>query len=329
MVVLGLDSPKMNGSLVLSLLRKRSGDMPILLLVGPGDYGAAGEVEGPSTLRAVLPELGSLDQGREAVRARLVEACRELRGAGAAEVEQPPKESAAEPGSNAVRPRAARHSEPPAPLPTVSRHPSPAPSFARKGPFDLLVIGSSTGGPDALAAVLSGLPAGFRIPLVIAQHIPRDFAGPLAKRLADCGPVSIELAGDHETMIPGRGYLAPGDMHLRLLRRGDELRLVHDHGPPEHSCRPAADPLFRSAADLLGPRVLCLVLTGMGFDGAEGARQIHDSGGRVLIQDEATSVVWGMPGATYDAGAADEVLPLSEIASAIQRAVESSHRSSR
>ncbi len=253
------------------------------------------------------------------LRARLVEACRELRSASSGQLAQP--------RSREVRPHApVVRRDPPAPLPTDHRAIDPSEVVARNGPFDLLVIGSSTGGPDALATVLSGLPAGFRIPFVIAQHIPEDFAGPLAKRLADCGPLKIELARNHETMVPGRGYLAPGNMHLKLLRRRSELRLVHDHGPPEHSCRPAADPLFRSASDALGPRVLCLVLTGMGFDGAAGARQIHDAGGRVLIQDEATSVVWGMPGAAFDAGAADEVLPLSEIAQAIQRAVEYAHR---
>ncbi len=180
---------------------------------------------------------------------------------------------------------------------------------------EVLVIACSTGGPDALSQVLAGLPSTFALPVLVTQHMPPVFTAQFADRLDRVSPLSVREAADGEVVRRGEVLVAPGDFHLRLSRSAGVVRAALDQGPRENFCRPAADPLLRSAAGLYGPGVLCLVLTGMGSDGLEGARVVVDKGGRVVVQDQATSVVWGMPGAVAGAGLAHEVLPLEGIAS--------------
>lgn len=179
---------------------------------------------------------------------------------------------------------------------------------------EVLVIACSTGGPDALSKVLAGLPATFGVPVLVTQHMPPVFTAQFADRLDRVSPLSVREAADGDLVRRGEVLVAPGDFHLRLTRSAGTVRAALDQGPRENFCRPAADPLLRSAAELYGAGVLCLVLTGMGSDGLEGARVVVDGGGRVVVQDEATSVVWGMPGAVAGAGLAHEVLPLDAIA---------------
>jgi len=179
---------------------------------------------------------------------------------------------------------------------------------------EVLVIASSTGGPDALSKVLSGLPASFPLPVLIAQHMPPVFTAQLADRLDRVSPLTVSEAVDGDLLRPGHVLLAPGDFHLRVARRAASLRATLDQGERENFCRPAADPLLRSVAEACGPAVLALVLTGMGQDGLVGARAIVGAGGHVVVQDAETSVVWGMPGAVAEAGLAHEVLPLPAIA---------------
>lgn len=179
---------------------------------------------------------------------------------------------------------------------------------------EVLVIACSTGGPDALSKVLAGLPATFALPVLVTQHMPPVFTTQFADRLDRVSPLSVREAADGDVVRRGQVLVAPGDYHLRLSRSAGVVRAALDEGPRENFCRPAADPLLRSAAELYGPGVLCLVLTGMGSDGLEGARVVVDKGGRVVVQDQETSVVWGMPGAVAGAGLAHEVLPLEGIA---------------
>lgn len=179
---------------------------------------------------------------------------------------------------------------------------------------EVLVIACSTGGPDALSKVLAGLPATFALPVLVTQHMPPVFTAQFADRLDRVSPLSVREASDGDVVRRGEVLVAPGDFHLRVSRSAGVVRAALDQGPRENFCRPAADPLLRSAAELYGPGVLCLVLTGMGSDGLEGARVVVDKGGRVVVQDQATSVVWGMPGAVAGAGLAHEVLPLESIA---------------
>ncbi len=179
----------------------------------------------------------------------------------------------------------------------------------------VVVIGSSTGGPQALTALTSGLAAlGQTAPVLITQHMPPTFTTILAEHLARAtGRPTVE-AQDGELVLAGRTYLAPGGRHMRVARRGGNAIITLDDGPAEHHCRPAVDPLFASAAETWGSWVLGIILTGMGCDGTRGAEQIVAAGGSVIAQDEATSVVWGMPGSAAEAGLCSAVLPLNEIA---------------
>jgi two-component system chemotaxis response regulator CheB len=178
----------------------------------------------------------------------------------------------------------------------------------------LLAIASSTGGPNALATMLSGLPEDFTLPTLITQHMPPIFTALLAQRLVrDTGRECVE-AVDGMAIESGRTYIAPGDFHMiaRTLEGKPYIQLTQT--PPENYVRPAADPMFRSIAGIYGASTLTVVLTGMGEDGKRGCDEICSRGGRVIVQDEATSVVWGMPGAVANAGLASWILPLSEIA---------------
>lgn len=179
--------------------------------------------------------------------------------------------------------------------------------------LELLAIGASTGGPNALDQLFRSLPADLAVPVVVVQHMPPTFTRLLAERLDGHGPLRFAEAVDGEPLRPGRVLLAPGDHHLRVVRRRDGLAVALDRGPPEHSCRPAVDVMLRSIAEL-GLATLAVILTGMGQDGLLGCQAIHDRGGQVLVQDEATSVVWGMPGFVARAGLAARVLPLVDLA---------------
>ena len=191
--------------------------------------------------------------------------------------------------------------------------PRPAPGRGGDPAPDVLVVGASTGGPRALAAALGELPPDFPLPIAAVQHMPAEMSEFLASGLAANCRMRVRLAGDGNVVEPGVLWLAPGGAHLTIAGEGARACFRLDHGPEENGCRPAVDPLFRSAARVFGAGTLALVLTGMGQDGAAGARAVHTAGGRVLVQDEASSVVWGMPGAIARAGLADRVLPLSQL----------------
>ncbi len=187
---------------------------------------------------------------------------------------------------------------------------------------DILAIGISTGGPNALAEVLPRIPANFPVPIVIVQHMPPVFTKCLAERLSSQSAIPIQEAQPGQILSPGQAWIAPGDFHMTVHRKGTDVELLMNQDPQENSCRPAVDVLFRSVAEVYGPRVLAVILTGMGEDGRRGCELIQTKGGRVFVQDEATSVVWGMPGAVVKAGLAEKILPLSCVASELDRAVK-------
>jgi two-component system chemotaxis response regulator CheB len=187
-------------------------------------------------------------------------------------------------------------------------------------PPRVLLIGSSTGGPQALHAVLTAAGAALaRVPVVITQHMPPMFTAILAEHLSRALRVPVREAADGEPLAAGSIYVAPGGHHLRVAGRSGAAVAAIDDGPPVNFCKPAVDPLFSSAAAVWGPKALALVLTGMGHDGLAGARDLVEAGGHVLAQDEATSVVWGMPGQVAQAGLCSAVLPLGEIAPRLKR----------
>jgi two-component system chemotaxis response regulator CheB len=181
-------------------------------------------------------------------------------------------------------------------------------------PPRLLAVGSSTGGPQALFTLVQGLGRMLNVPVVLTQHMPATFTPILAEHISKLGGMPCAEAKDGETLSPGRIYLAPGDRHLLIgaTRAGFQARLSSD--PPENFCRPSVDPMLRSASAACDGRVLVAMLTGMGQDGLAGTRRVIDAGGSAVAQDEATSVVWGMPGAVAQAGLCHAVLPLPRIA---------------
>lgn len=183
--------------------------------------------------------------------------------------------------------------------------------------IDVVAIGISTGGPSALMDLIPRIPGDFPVPILIVQHMPPMFTKILADRLNAKANVLVTEAGFSETARPGVALIAPGDLHLSLIRDGGNVRARTHHGAPEQSCRPSVDVLFRSAAQVYGSHVLAVVMTGMGRDGLEGCRQIHAAGGQIIVQDEATSVVWGMPRVVVKAGLVDQIVPLPLLAKEI------------
>jgi two-component system chemotaxis response regulator CheB len=214
----------------------------------------------------------------------------------------------------ADRMRDAAHRAPaPASAPVVKR------SFSSQNPRALL-IGSSTGGPQALMAVVAEIgPVIDRFPVLITQHMPPTFTTILAEHLARASHRPAREAVDGEAVKAGHIYLAPGGRHMRVVRQGAEPVIVLDDGPPVNFCKPAVDPLFASAVDVWQGALLAVVLTGMGSDGMRGGKDIVAAGGSVIAQDEASSVVWGMPGAAAHAGICAAVLPLNQIAPKLVR----------
>ena len=187
-------------------------------------------------------------------------------------------------------------------------------------PPRILLIGSSTGGPQALAKLVSRLDAVTEsAPILITQHMPATFTTILAEHLSRVGVKSVHEAVDGEPVLAGHIYLAPGGRHMKVARRDGTAVIVLDDGEPVHYCKPAVDLLFTSAAEVWGSWNLALILTGMGTDGTAGAAEVVKAGGSVIAQDEATSVVWGMPGAAVSAGVCSAVLPLDQIAAKVSR----------
>jgi two-component system chemotaxis response regulator CheB len=200
----------------------------------------------------------------------------------------------------------------------------PAAPFALRpmpvNPPRALLIGASTGGPQALEAVLTQIPDVLEhAPVLITQHMPPTFTAILAEHLARVVCVPVREAKHGEEIVDGHVYLAPGGHHMRVAKRDRATVISIDDDAPVHFCRPAVDPLFSSAAEIWGRKCLALVLTGMGHDGLAGARDVIDAGGAVFAQDEPTSVVWGMPGQVAQAGLCSAVLPLPDIAPRLNR----------
>lgn len=215
------------------------------------------------------------------------------------------RESAASPWSSARSSQTAARANTLAPTTRVGLRP------------DALFVGASTGGPQALRDVFFQLRGKVKVPVFVVQHMPATFTKVLANNIDQFWDAGCQEANDGEPAKPGRIYIAPGGKHMLVRKERGALVTSLNQNPPVKYCRPAVDPLFTSAAKACGDRALCVVLTGMGSDGADGARDVVDAKGAVLIQDEASSVVWGMPGAVAQEGLAAHVSPLDKIGSAI------------
>lgn len=202
---------------------------------------------------------------------------------------------------------------PPRPAPRVEREP---PEATPGCPYDLVVIGASTGGPRALVEVLSRLPAGFGSGILIAQHMPAGFTATLAERLNRCSELRVAEAADGDPVLPSTALVAPGGMQIALQRVNGALVTRVAPGGPEHLHRPSVNHLFCSAAQEVGRRAVGVVLTGMGDDGAVGLRALRAAGGRTLVESRETAVIYGMPRSAAEA--AEQILPLPQIASALR-----------
>ncbi len=205
----------------------------------------------------------------------------------------------------------------------TTRLPVPDVRLPRHAASRLIAIGASTGGTEAICRVLEGLPGGGPA-VVITQHIPEAFCASFAQRLDACSPMSAKVAEHGEQILPGHIYLAPGDAHLAVVSSGAGWSCRLDTGERVNRHRPAVDVLFNSVAECAGRRAIGCLLTGMGKDGAAGLLSMQAAGARTFAQDEATSVVWGMPGSAVKLGAADEVVPLDAMANSLLNAMAAS-----
>lgn len=306
LVTLDIEMPELDGLATLPEIRKSYAKLPVIMFSTLTERGATATFDalarGATDYVAKPANVGSVAAGMQSVKEQLI------------------------PKIKALCPRTAPSDR--AASAAVTRRPSMTPPRTiaprRK---DIVVIGSSTGGPQALAAILEKLPGSFPVPIVIVQHMPPVFTKHMATRLDQLCALEIAEAAGNETLRPGQVLIAPGDFHLEITRKGVATVTTLHQGPPENSCRPAVDVLFRSAAGVFGPSCLALVLTGMGQDGLRGGGDVVAAGGTLLAQDEATSVVWGMPRAVVEAGIADSTLPLNSIADALLRHTSLGRRS--
>lgn len=341
LVILDVEMPELDGLATLSAIRKSHPKLPVIMFSALTERGAAATLDalsrGASDYFTKPSGPGGIDESRRILREQLVPAVKALaRAQSHAPKPASPKPPSPTPkasppptpitqntgtpttvASNKITPNA---STPAAAKPDPSRS-EPKHLIDGKQRVEAIIIATSTGGPNALAELFGGLPADLPVPILIVQHMPPMFTRLLAERLTALTKIIVSEAAHKTPLVAGQALIAPGDHHMELAREGNRLVATLNQNPPENSCRPAADPLLRSAAPLLGPNLLAVVLTGMGQDALRGCQLAAQHGATILAQDEATSVVWGMPGAIVRAGLADRVLPLSMIAAEIVRRV--------
>lgn len=298
LVTLDLEMPGMDGLETLAGIRKLSSRLPVIMFSTFTERGAAVTLEalarGATDYVTKPTQASGIEGARQQVRNELIPKIKSL---------------CAMPDSF------------PRPLPVTT-----ATQKRVRVPIDIVAIGTSTGGPNALAELIPQFPGTFPVPIVIVQHMPPMFTRQLAERLNGLTPLLVNEAQEGKKLAAGQIWIAPGDYHMNVARRESDVVLTMNQRPPEQGCRPAVDVLFRSVAAAFGPHVLAVVLTGMGTDGSRGAQAIRAAGGEVIVQDEATSVIWGMPGSVVAAGQADRICPLPLIGPEVVRRVSASRQ---
>jgi len=308
-VTLDVEMPEMDGIETLTEIRKTHPRLPVIMFSTLTERGAVKTIEalsrGATDYVAKPANVGNVNDTILKLRAELIPKIKAYCRSGPSKKPEQPAQKDPAPAASGAQP-----------VPRLYKRPGPQPPKA----CELVCIAASTGGPNALTSVLSALPGNLPVPVAIVQHMPPVFTRCFAERLNETCSLKIHEAEHGQAIEPGHVYIAPGGHHLELLHQGGKLHARLTEDPPENSCRPAADVLFRSASKL-GLGVLAVVLTGMGADGLRGARLIAEAGGRILAQDEASSVVWGMPGAVAADGLAEQILPLLTIPGAIVQRV--------
>ena len=302
-VTLDMEMPVMDGIETLKALRKTHPKLPIIMFSTLTERGSSATLDalslGASDYVTKPANVGSVIQGMERIREELIPKIKAL----------------------------CRRKDDVTSLPqtrSITGPPTPRIPVNPKGSskIGVLAIGVSTGGPNALAELLPALGKNFPVPVVVVQQMPPLFTRLLAERLGNISGFRCQEGVAGQFIRPGQLWVAPGGFHMETERVRDGVILHLHEEKPENSCRPAVDVLFRSVAKSYGAGVLAVVLTGMGQDGLKGCETIQAAGGQILVQDEASSVVWGMPGAVANAGLAEKMLSLKELASEILKRVQ-------
>ena len=318
-VTLDVEMPEMDGVETVREIRKTHPRLPVIMFSTLTQRGAVTTLEalsaGASDYVTKPANVGSVMEGFSRLRSELIPKIKALCRRGP--VSSPAAPSVGVPAAAGIpRPApAVPAARPAASIPAVV--PAPGPS----APPDALCIGSSTGGPNALVDVFSAFPAALDVPVLVVQHMPPLFTQMLAERLDRIGNLRFCEGAQDMPVRPGHVYIAPGGHHMEVVRVAGTVRIRLHDGPSENSCRPAVDVLLRSAIEAYNGRLVVAILTGMGYDGLRGCEAGRRRGAQVIAQDEATSVVWGMPGAVAQAGLADRVLPLPQIGPELVRRV--------
>jgi two-component system chemotaxis response regulator CheB len=288
-VILDVEMPELDGLAALAEIRKTHRRLPVIMFSARTERGAAATLDAlalGATDYFTKPATEGIDASLAIIRTQLIPKIKAHSGGTVASATPTPK--------------------------------TPAPSVRKpSGDIRVVAIGASTGGPNALTEIFARLPADMPAPIVMVQHMPPMFTRLLAERLTAQSKIRVQEASNGVVLQPGQAWIAPGDFHMAVIRDGTQRRLVLNQDPPENSCRPAVDVLFRSVASAFGADCLGVILTGMGADGLRGCEALREAGGQILVQDEATSVVWGMPGCVARANLADRVMPLALIADEI------------
>ncbi|NJR63285.1 MAG: chemotaxis response regulator protein-glutamate methylesterase [Cyanobacteria bacterium CRU_2_1] len=300
-VILDIEMPDLDGLQILSRIRQNHAHLPVIMFSTMTTTGATATLDaltlGASDYVTKPSQLGNLDNVTQYLQDTLI------------------------PKIKALSQKCAQKREDRLPSVIPAVIPAAVPIKLPPAKVEMIAIGVSTGGPNALASLLSELPPNFPVPIAIVQHMPPMFTKLLAERLTTKCSLPVREAISGATVCPGTIWIAPGDYHLSMKQMNLGVQLVIEQTSPQNSCRPSVDVLFESVARIYGNRTLGVILTGMGQDGLRGCQQIHDCHGQILAQDEASSVVWGMPGFVVNAGLADAVLPLNQIMSEILRRV--------
>ena len=310
-VILDVEMPELDGIGTLVGIRKSLPHLPVIMYSTLTQRGAEATLEalskGATDYVTKPSNVGSAAQGLECIRTQLIPKIKAICG----RVLGLPLPS---PQATFVAPKT---------LPSRLTFP------LREERIDIVAIGVSTGGPNALALLIPTFPRDLPVPVVIVQHMPPVFTRLLAERLAAKSQIGVEEGSAGTVLKPGCAWIAPGDHHMVVASDHNPVTLRTHQGPPENSCRPAVDVLFRSVAAVYKAHTLAVVMTGMGQDGLRGCEHIREFGGQILVQDQATSVVWGMPGFVANAGLADKVLPLGQLGTEILRLVRNGRQPTR
>ena len=303
-ITLDVEMPVMDGLETLKQLRKTHRRLPVIMFSTLTERGASATMDalalGASDYVTKPANVGSAAAALEKIRAELI-----------------PKIRAHVPRTTLP----VAHLFRPAAIATGQLRSPVAVSRSITSRIEVVAIGTSTGGPNALSDLIPLLPSNFPVPVVIVQHMPPIFTKFLADRLSSKSQIPVVEAANRQELLSGHAYIAPGDFHMMVERSKDGVHIRTQQELPENSCRPSVDVLFRSVAEVYRDDALAVIMTGMGQDGFRGCGRIREAGGQILAQDEATSVVWGMPGYVANAGLADAVLPLGFLAGEIVRRV--------